>query len=286
MSAFVQISKTTSHVRSSSLPSKTHPLAASVEEQLIRLKASESVCYKLSGLKYLYERVDDFLPLAQQAFARQHQDKCLEEMVDGSLRLLDMCSATRDVLSQMKECVQQLESSLRRKRGADSSMQNEVHVYMNSRKRLNKVISKCFGNLKKMESNCSKLPLDKDSELAIAVRMLKEVEEICLTVFGSLLSTIFGPKARSRTGKWSIVSKLLEPKQISCQGQDDSIEVEKIETELLAMIGKTLNIVEMENVMKGLEALESNFKQMEEELECVYRQLLKNRVSLLNMLNY
>ena len=94
----------TGHVRSNSLPSNTHPLVASVEEQLYRLKASEetfsSINHRLGGLKELYERVDDLihLPLTQQALCREQ----LEDVLDGSLRLLDACGTARDVLSQMR----------------------------------------------------------------------------------------------------------------------------------------------------------------------------------------
>ncbi|KAJ9165884.1 hypothetical protein P3X46_020700 [Hevea brasiliensis] len=278
------------HLRSGSLPSKSHPLAASVEEQLTRLKApSGSIFNKLGALKDLYERVDDLfqLPVTQQALSHEHQDKCLEEMLDGSLRLLDVCGTTRDVFSQMKECVQELESSLRRKRAAESSIENEVQAYTNSRKRLSKVISKCSGNLKRMEKKCIALSLNKDSDLVVVVSMLKEVEEISLMVFQSLLSFVSLSKARSRYAGWSIVSKLLLSRQIPCQAQAYASEVENMDVELLNLIGKTsTSLVEMQNVLKGLEALDSTIQQTEEELECIYRRLLKSRVSLLNMSNY
>lgn len=83
MDTFTEISKAACHVRYSSLPSKTHPLAAFVEEKLASLRTSSgSAGQKLGGLKDLYERVDDLLqlPLTQQALSHEHQDKHLEEM--------------------------------------------------------------------------------------------------------------------------------------------------------------------------------------------------------------
>ncbi|KAF2310187.1 hypothetical protein GH714_007117 [Hevea brasiliensis] len=185
------------HLRSSSLPSKSHPLAASVEEQLTRLKApSGSIFNKLGALKD-------------------------------------------------------------------------------------------FGNLKRMEKKCTALSLNKDSDLVVVVSMLKEVEEISLMVFQSLLSFVSLSKARSRSAGWSIVSKLLLSRQIPCQAQAYASEVENMDVELLNLIGKTsASLVEMQNVLKGLEALDSTIQQTEEELECIYRRLLKSRVSLLNMSNY
>uniref|UniRef100_A0A6N2LCH5 Uncharacterized protein n=1 Tax=Salix viminalis TaxID=40686 RepID=A0A6N2LCH5_SALVM len=103
------------HVRSISLPSRSHPLNASVEDQLDRLRSSlttsTSAYHKLSGLK---------------AFEQQKERG--EEVLNGSLLLLDMCSTTRDVFSSMKECLQELESSLRRRKGGESGFSSEVNL--------------------------------------------------------------------------------------------------------------------------------------------------------------
>jgi hypothetical protein len=186
----------------------------------------------------------------------------------------------------MKECVQELESSLRRKRcGESSCSENEVVAYMISRKRLNKVISKCFRNLKRTEKKSISIPsVDKDSNLFAVVSMIKEVEEISLLVFESLLSLICRPKART-TG-WSAVSKLLQSGRVSCEGQGCANEVEKMDSELICLIGKKSNHVEVQTALMGLKDLECSIQEVEEELECVFRRLLKVRVSLLNTLNH
>jgi hypothetical protein len=285
-------SKSTFHLRSNSLPSKNHPLTEGVEEQLSRLKESEatssSVSYKLSALKDLHDSFDDLLhfPLIQQALSNEHYSKCIEESLERSIRLLDVCGTTRDVFSQMKECVQELESSLRRKTCGESSfLENEVGAYMISRKRLNKVISKCFRNLKRAEKKSTSIPsVDKDSNLFAVVSMIKEVEEISLLVFESLLSLICRPKART-TG-WSAVSKLLQSERVSCEGQGCANEVERMDSELICLIGKKSNHVEVQTALMGLKDLECSIQEVEEELECVFRRLLKVRVSLLNTLNH
>ncbi|GMI78323.1 hypothetical protein like AT4G35210 [Hibiscus trionum] len=106
----------TAHVRSSSLPTTTHPLVLSVEEQLTKLKASQheaspSISNRLGGLKELYERVDDMI---HSQFPKSHCIEHLEDVLGGSLRVLDACGTVRDVLSRMRESLQALESSLRR----------------------------------------------------------------------------------------------------------------------------------------------------------------------------
>lgn len=76
----------------------------------------------MSDLKELYERVEDVLqmPLTNQALFHETNSKTVETALDGSLRLLDICGTTRDV-------------SLRRKRGGETNLANEIGAYMSSR---------------------------------------------------------------------------------------------------------------------------------------------------------
>ncbi|XVF63564.1 hypothetical protein PTKIN_Ptkin09bG0096800 [Pterospermum kingtungense] len=178
----------TRHVRSSSLPSNAHPLVASVEEQLNRLKASEdtfssSISHRLGG--------------------------------------------------------------------------NESDISANSEK-------------------------------VAVVSMLREVEEISLEVFGSLLSFLCLPKPRSKPSGWSILSQFLHSKRAPspCEKPETS-EAEKLDAELILMkSGKHIELVQVQKVLKGLEAFPSTIKETEKELECVFRRLLKTRVSLLNIPNH
>uniref|UniRef100_A0A2N9GXD4 Integrase catalytic domain-containing protein n=1 Tax=Fagus sylvatica TaxID=28930 RepID=A0A2N9GXD4_FAGSY len=96
------------HARSNSLPSEPHPLITQIDEHLCRLKTSEvtssSICHKLSGLQDLHDCVDKLLllPLTQQAFIQDHHRKWFDQLLDGSLKLLDICSIAEDALLEMK----------------------------------------------------------------------------------------------------------------------------------------------------------------------------------------
>ena len=88
-------SKSIFHVRSNSLPSKSHPVIDECNEHLIRLgdshatSSSTSLAHKLIGLEDLHLCVEKLLqlPLTQQAFCQGRQEKWVDELVDGSLRL-------------------------------------------------------------------------------------------------------------------------------------------------------------------------------------------------------
>ncbi|RZC55019.1 hypothetical protein C5167_013881 [Papaver somniferum] len=164
-------SKITYHSRSISLPTRSNALTLTVEEQLCRVRSSElatsssrSISQSLTGLKDLYESVDDFLHLQPI-----QQESCLDSVLDRFLLLLDACGSTRDVLSQMKRCVQDLQSSIRRKRCGELGLAVELKEYMSSRKKVTKMIRKCLKGLKKMQY--------KNSDKVAIVNMLREVEE-------------------------------------------------------------------------------------------------------------
>ncbi|KAK3425131.1 hypothetical protein EUGRSUZ_I01686 [Eucalyptus grandis] len=283
MVSSVEISKSTGHSRSISLPSGSHPLTTSVENQLERLRSSEATsssgCQDLGGLKNLYESISDLLqlPLTQQGISHDYHSKCIEQLLDGSIRLLDFCGTIRDVFSQMKEGVQELESSLRRNRGGDSGLASEVESYIKSKKRLQKVISKISKNLKIVEKK------KKDSNKEAALRMIGEAEDICLSVFESLLHLLSGPKAKSKINGWSLVSKLILSKRISCEENVNDNNMEGLYVDL-----SVLKSVEDMNpqVLKRLEASESTIQDIEEDLECLFRHLVRTRASLLNILNH
>ncbi|XP_039015165.1 uncharacterized protein LOC120145386 [Hibiscus syriacus] len=93
-----------------SLPSRQHPIASQIDENLNRLRApqsastSSSVGDKLNCLQDLYDYVDMFLqlPLSQQDLAQEPQRKLVDEPLDGSLLLLDVCGTAKDALQQTK----------------------------------------------------------------------------------------------------------------------------------------------------------------------------------------
>ncbi|GMN73497.1 hypothetical protein TIFTF001_052197, partial [Ficus carica] len=195
----------THHTRSNSFPSRQHPLIPEFDEQLCRLRSSEadsssstSLSGKLSGLKDLQDCVDKLLllPLNQQALSKQRNEKWVDELLDGSLRVLDMCNTAKDALTQSKESAQEIQSIMRRRRGDESSLSCEVKKFLNSRKVVKKTLRKA------MENKCSFSLLSEDQEI---VSMLREVQSVTLSVFESVLSFISGPKSSS----WSLVSKLM-----------------------------------------------------------------------------
>ncbi|RZC51184.1 hypothetical protein C5167_019602 [Papaver somniferum] len=235
------------HARSISLPTRSNPLAAAVEAQLCKLRSSDLTSSITNNLVALKDLYE-----CVEDFLSTEDGKCLDAVLDRSCMLLDVCETIKDVLSMMKQSAQDLQSSIRRQ-------SNEFDAYMSSRKKVCKVIQKCLSDLKKNTNKNNDFVSD----------VLTEVEATTLAVFESVLSFLSAPKQRS------LVSKLTTKNST----QQVVNEVTKIDIALKS------KVIEAKEVQKPLAALEMNLQELEQGLESVFRCLIKNRVSLLNILN-
>ncbi|VVA19459.1 Hypothetical predicted protein [Prunus dulcis] len=170
----------------------------------------------LSLFQDLHDCVEKFLllPHFQQTLSQECGDKWINELVDGSLRLLYVCGIIKDALLQTKECTHEVQSTMRKRRGGDMSFICDQHVER-------------------------------------------------VAVFESLLSFIAGSKSKSSS--WSLVSKLVQPKRVSCEGEEtaDTNELEKVDAALNALIThkskKSDYAMQVENVQIWLRDLEVIF---------------------------
>ncbi|KAK8263405.1 hypothetical protein V6Z11_D12G040100 [Gossypium hirsutum] len=239
--------------RSNSFPrsSRQHPLATEVNEHLNRLRASKeastsssSISHKLNGFQDLYDCVVKFLQLPLVAH------ECADELLDGSLRLLDLCSTAKDIVLQTKESASELQSALRRRKIGEAEIASEVRKYTSSRKVAKKTIHKALGNLKVIQKKNIVSPSE-------TISMLNKIEAVTCSMFEDLLSLISGPKP----GSWLSVSKLLHQRRIACEDAGRNV-----------------------NEFEKLKDLEMFIQDLEDGLECLFRCMIKARVSLLNIL--
>ncbi|KAL2468126.1 hypothetical protein Fot_51651 [Forsythia ovata] len=264
------------HVRSNSLPSKSHPVIANVEDHICRLKSSQeasvsasSIFTHLASLTDLHEDINNLVQLqsAQQDLANKNW---ASELLDGSLKLVDICGIARDVIFLMKESVQELQSSLRRNRGTDA--------YINSRKNIDKMVRKCIKNLKSFDQ-CSTAFLNKDNNLNATGTMLQEAHAIGFSVLKSALS-IFASKQKT----WSLVSKFTQSSRLHTQREKESY-TQELYASNIQKLQKDVDTLSVQNVLKQLKESEMTIQELEENLEAFFRSLVKTRVCLLNVLN-
>ncbi|KAB2097614.1 hypothetical protein ES319_A01G182700v1, partial [Gossypium barbadense] len=236
------------------LPSKPTPLVSEVDEHLNRLRdsaatsTSSSINHKLNGLQDLYDcgPVDEFL--------------------DGSLRLFDLCNIAKDILLQTKGSIQDIQSVVRRRGCREVELVGEVRKYFTSKEVVQKTIYKALKNVKGVETKLI-FSSSNDHETKAMISLLREAEAVTSSMFEYLFTLIPRPNERSKCSSWVLVSKLLHYKRIA------SVMSQKM--------SKSEN-VEMPRQLKELELC---IQELEDELECLFRCMIKARVSFLNAFN-
>ncbi|KAJ4838414.1 hypothetical protein Tsubulata_025359, partial [Turnera subulata] len=282
----------TFHARSNSLPSRPHPLMSELDQHICRLKdsqatstSSSSLGHNLSALQDLHDCVNKvlLLPLTQQAFVQERHQRWIDELLDGSLRLLDVCNTAKDALLHTKECIHELQSVIRRRQG---SAETAMKKYLSSRKVARKAIKKSLKHFRTMENkHCSFS--NEDHEIVSTISMLKEVEAITVSVFESM-SSFIEPKSRG----WSLVSKLMvRNRVVACEQNMPSNEFATADAALESLLGcKTSKssdntITPVETVQKQLNGLDLCIQDLEDGIECLFRRMIKTRALFLNIFN-
>ncbi|XP_022968888.1 uncharacterized protein LOC111468070 [Cucurbita maxima] len=284
MDSFAVNPRKTLHIRSNSLPSKPHPIVSQVEEHYCRLKSSEassstSLCHRLSSLQDLHDSIENLLllPCTQQTLVHETHNKWADDLLEGSLRLLDLCDIAKDALLQTQECSHELESVLRRRK-SETVIISGVQKCLNSRKMIKKTVHKALKGIKSRNSQ-------KSEESSAIVSLLQEVEAVTYSTVESVLSFIAGPKVPSKMSRWSLISKLVQPKRVASKDEGAyANEVEMLDGILYSIASHTID--ESFSLQESLRKFESSIQGLEEDLDSLNRHLIKNRVSLLNILNH
>ncbi|XP_051123970.1 uncharacterized protein LOC127246570 [Andrographis paniculata] len=255
------------HIRSNSLPSNSHPVTSDVEDHLRRLRSSDgtsiSVYEDLAILRDLQEGVASLIqmPSFQQALNTEGSEKWANELLEESLRLMDLCGFARDILNLSKGSIQELQSTIRRNRG-ESSIADVTNAYKTSRKTIKKTVNKFTKNFKSFNKNNSPF-MGEDSDLKSVFEMLRETTGFGFSILKSVLMFLSGDEGSSKKRSWSLISMLTPTGH-----------------------AKQTEAADMHNLLKKLKSTEVAIQEIEEELDAYYRTVVKARVSLLNALNH
>ncbi|XP_055804405.1 uncharacterized protein LOC129873352 [Solanum dulcamara] len=266
------LSSKPNHVRSISFPGSSHPTIQRVEEELNKLKSLEvpvapkgnTVYSGLLGLEKLYKSIDDLLNLPQtlQTLSQSVDAKWIDDLLDKSVRLLDVCGTTRELVSQYKENVRDLESSLRRRKG-DSTTDVSVERFTSFSKKIKTDAKRSVSTLKQMDRETAvPVLLDADQDTMAALRALREANAVCSAIFQMLLSFLCMPPLKPKQSKWSLLSRLVHKDRIAPEVQEENTSLET-----------------------RLELIEAYLDSFEDALEAVFRCLIRSRSSLLNVLS-
>ncbi|KAF6157781.1 hypothetical protein GIB67_038249 [Kingdonia uniflora] len=273
------------HVRSVSLPCRSHPLVSHLKDEINEVRTWESkvgirssawFCDGLTRLKNVHDSVEDLFQLPQTRESLRRRSDWIEKLLEDFLRFVDVYGIIRGELVTLKEDNYALQVALRRR--DESKIVSYVKAMKKMEKEMKKIVSDvhCIGRCSIL-GRSSLLELDGDIELA---GILQEVNDVTILVTTSLLN---GISISSSKGGISWRKLSLRNKK---DKKDDGIkEFDEVEVESLLGLKKK-GEEEVKRVLKKLEVLEKCIGGIESGSERMFRCLIKSRVSLLNILTH
>ncbi|CAL4971341.1 unnamed protein product [Urochloa decumbens] len=215
---FLSIPSMACHLRSASVPSSPRSNGTNVEEQIQSLKAAvsssptaiETIVDGLSKLGSIYSCINELICFPN---SQRQQRKAVEEELDCSLVLLDLCSAIQESFAELRTSVQEMQLGL--KRGDDVAVQAKAQSFARSVKKAQKQLKKING----------KVVLDSDS--CRVVKLLSEARQIALSMLESTLYLLSKEIVMSSASKWGLVSKAFQKKRVVCK--EEQLQVLELE---------------------------------------------------------
>ncbi|CAL9774049.1 unnamed protein product, partial [Musa acuminata subsp. burmannicoides] len=263
------------HVRSISMPSRDHPLKLRVDEEMQKLKSlvaqsclsAQTICEGLTALGGLYECIEELLHLPMSKYSNIQEKESVEVELDGSVRLLDLLGIMRDSMMTTTDQIRTLEIALRRQ--GVTVAESKMYTHIRFDKKAEKGIKSIFKLLKQMDDKyVSCCTNSKDSWMVTEI--LREARAITISLLQSIFKFLSMPRPQGKASRWSLISKALQKRKVACEGEQEEIED---------------NDGKIQRAQNQLWTLQNSIEDIETGLECLFRRLIKNRVSLLNILS-
>ncbi|KAF8101532.1 hypothetical protein N665_0204s0029 [Sinapis alba] len=305
-----------------SLPVRSHPSVRRIQEVISKVRALWSSSLEsrtmvrdgLSGLTELYRCLsEDLFKSSSETQQALLNSGLMDELLEVSLKYLEVCGGAKDGASRIKKSVVELQSALRRsKKGGEFSLENDMDAYMASRKEIKKEVKKYMVMSKETDA-CLEGSVwrgDDDQEMSSLVRVMQETSVITCFVLRTVLSFLSSPKglkskSHNQHKGWGIVMKLVK-KGIDHHNQEkrdhekglSCLELEAMETEIEKLVGTTTREDQeeekefSEEVSERIQCslvrskeVEAAMEELEEGLEGLFKVMIQARVSLLNILS-
>ncbi|CAH1439778.1 unnamed protein product [Lactuca virosa] len=229
------------------------------------------------SLRDLHNSANDLLhsPSFKRALSYHQQNQTsVQKVSESSLKMLDSCGRTKEILFLVKTHIQELQSTFRRiTLGETSSAENKFSAYHVHRKDLKKQMLNRLKSLKMTKNKTTSNYYD-DNSIVVVANVLGEVRETIISLVESLmlLMSMPSPNPNPKTRK-SMHSNGLIAAKAKFMRVNSLTPWEKCEVHAVR------------RAIERLEAVESAVEDLEVELESIFKRLIRTRVLLLNILS-
>nr|XP_043631623.1 uncharacterized protein LOC122603076 [Erigeron canadensis] len=227
------------------------------------------------SLRDMHDSANDMLcsPSLKRALSHQEQDQMVvEQFSESSLKMLDSCGRTKDIVILVKNHIQELQSTFHRiTLGGKTTAEKEFSAYHLHRKDLKKQMLKRLKSLK-MTKDTSTSNVYDDDNLAIVANVLAEVRDTITSLVESLMLLMSMPRPHPKDRKSMNFNGLIAAKA-------KFVRMNSLSP------WERCDVHAVRHVIERLEAVESAVEDLEVELECIFKRLIRTRVLLLNILS-
>ncbi|KAI5660926.1 hypothetical protein M9H77_20249 [Catharanthus roseus] len=281
------------HVRSTSLPCRSHPLIFQLKDSINELKAwaiisgsepdhhnrtSDWLRDGLSQLKLVHESLDDLLQLPQTRESLLGHYDLIEKFLEDFLHFVDVYGIFQSLILRLKE--EHLAAQIAVRRRDDS----KISFYLKTVKKLSKEIGKLVSAVQCI-GKYSIPSLDGDAELAGIIRDVIEVTvTVSVAVFNGISISLSSRKSL-RIGYLCLSGKKVNN---NSTGEGGIEEIQKMAgiMENLWNLRRKKGEEELKLASKGMNEMEDCICGIEIGSERAFRSLISTRVSLLNVLTH
>ncbi|KAL5073803.1 hypothetical protein RYX36_012787 [Vicia faba] len=282
------------HIRSISLPCRSHPLISQIKDEINGLKSwtnsttkltSKSLSNGLTLLKQTHETFQDILQLPQTQESLRFHTVWVEKLLEYSLRFVDAYGMFQTSILSLKQEHSSVQIAIRKR---DES---KLVIYFKSKKKLSKEIEKLVSGIRCVNFGVTQqqlhVPVCSSSTTSLSIAdsvelggVIEDVMRLTVSVSVALFNGVamsFG----SRRFSWvKMVRKGGSYKE--CEGIEE-IEKQLNETENIGNLKKKGD-EEVRSVLNRMRDLEECICGVESVSDKVFRTLINSRVLLLNTL--
>ncbi|CAK9180352.1 unnamed protein product [Ilex paraguariensis] len=276
------------HVRSTSLPCRSHPLISQLQDEINELKnwhsdpdngTSAWLCDGLNRLKIVHEGFDDLLQLPQPRESLCRHSEWTEKLLEDFLGFVDVYGVFQSLVLTLKQEHLAAQVALRRK---DHS---KVALYVKAIKKIAKATSKLMTTVRSYVGGRffiseSVSLTDVDAELAEVLGNVNEVTVLVSSTLFNVISLWFASQKPSLIGL-----RFLKRRGKKVQKEEGIGEFQQVGLMESLWGGlRKKGEKEVKMVLKRMHELEDCICEIENGSERVFRSLIHSRVSLLNVL--